>query len=331
VAALAAIATALPEAQASAANPPENIPLGTRPASCANEASVECEQWVITRLDAARAQLDLHSYELPEGFVAMAPDHQLLILADLDRVAYGLTPIYGLNRALTEAAQAGVREGTDPRPPTKEGPWRGFGSDWASTGTLIAYYLWMYDDGYKGPNEDCTSPTASGCWGHRRVILGEGLALPQPELLGAATATSSSESGTALIVSSDSSSSSYYTWAQAQSEGAGRETGGTHQPVTIRVQISGSGTVSVGGASCSSTCSQSEPYGTAVKLVAKPAAGSRFTGWGAGACSGSRRTCTLPATAEEEVARATFGPRPKKASAALLARLGGGLQPFTFL
>ena len=38
---------------------------------------------------------------------------------------------------------------------------------------LGAMYGWLYDDGYGGDNEDCTSPTASGCWGHRDAILGD--------------------------------------------------------------------------------------------------------------------------------------------------------------
>lgn len=35
-------------------------------------------------------------------------------------------------------------------------------------------HLWVSDDGWRGPNTvnlDCTSPTASGCNGHRRAVL----------------------------------------------------------------------------------------------------------------------------------------------------------------
>ncbi|MHB1975425.1 MAG: hypothetical protein ACYCR4_14260, partial [Acidimicrobiales bacterium] len=39
--------------------------------------------------------------------------------------------------------------------------------------TLAAEYDWVYDDGYGSANVDCTSPGASGCWGHRDVILGQ--------------------------------------------------------------------------------------------------------------------------------------------------------------
>ena len=206
-----------------AADPPENIPLGSRPASCSTETSAACEEWTVGRLNAARARLGLAPYGLPAGFIGMPADRQMFILTDLDRVAYSYTPIYGLNADLAEAALTGVRQSGDPRPPSGGGPWRGFGSVWASTGPLVAYYLWMYDDGYGGPNADCTSPSASGCWGHRHVILGEGLALPQPQLLGAATEAGR---GSAMIVSSNGGSSSYYTWAQAQREGAGSEGGG---------------------------------------------------------------------------------------------------------
>ncbi len=108
-----------------------------------------------------------------------------MILANLDRLAYGMPPLYGLNAALREAAERGVLEQTDPVPPIEEAPWYGFGSDWASAGALISYYLWMYDDGWPSGNLDCTGPGAPGCWGHRQVILEQYGA--SPLLLGAAS------------------------------------------------------------------------------------------------------------------------------------------------
>jgi len=224
-------ACALAPAAARAADPPVNIPLGSAPRACSQESSAECQQWLISRLDAARVTLGLPAYPLPGNFLTLSADRQIFILADLDRVAYGYAPISGLNAALDEAATAGVRNGTDPHPPGTEAPWNGFGSDWASTGPLLAYYLWMYDDGYPGPNLDCPAPGASGCWGHRHVILGEGLPLPQPEVLGVAASQGGGErGGTALIVSSHPGAATYYTWAQAQGEGAGGGTGGQEEP-----------------------------------------------------------------------------------------------------
>jgi hypothetical protein len=54
------------------------------------------------------------------------------------------------------------------------GEWR---SIWASDfGPLAADYDWMYYDGYSPGGDSynlaCRKPTAPGCWGHRRNILG---------------------------------------------------------------------------------------------------------------------------------------------------------------
>jgi len=212
-------------ASARAADPAANIPLGPLPASCKLEGSSECETFVVARLNAARAQLGLGPYRLPAGFASLSADKQLLILTDLDRAAYNRPTVYGLNATLKGAAEEGVLNRTDPTTPVAEGPWVGFASDWASTGQLIAYYLWMYDDGYGSGNLDCSSPGAPGCWGHRHVILEELTILPQPVLMGAATGQDATgHPGSTLIVSSHGSNATataYYTWTQAQAEGAG--------------------------------------------------------------------------------------------------------------
>jgi hypothetical protein len=294
---------------ASAATPPENIPLGSEPSSCATEGAAECEHWVIGRLDAARLDVGLGAYALPADFTGLSADKQLLILTDLDRTAYAYVPVYGLNTNLTEAAQAGVRESRDPTTPAAGGPWKGFGSVWASTGALIGYYLWMYDDGYGGPNADCTSPSASGCWAHRRVILGEEVSLPQPQLMGAAAGSAARNGGAALIVSSNGATNAYYTWAQAQQEGAGG--GGEEEPpgaVSVRVTVLGSGTVRINGKACTAACSETVPHGTVVKLREARGSGSRFTGW-SGSCSGRRPKCALVADSAISVT-ATFTPKP---------------------
>ena len=268
---------------------------------------------MIERLDAARADVGLGAYALPADFTSLAADRQLLILTDLDRTAYGYTPVYGLNTNLSEAAQVGVREARDPTTPAAGGPWKGFGSDWASTGALIGYYLWMYDDGYGGPNGDCTSPGAAGCWGHRKVILGEAVSLPQPQLMGAAAGSAARDGGTALIISSNGGTDTYYTWAQAQQEGAGGS--GEEPPVafSVRVTVSGSGTVKISGTACTGTCTETVPQGTTVKLSESRAKGFRFTGW-SGSCSGRSSKCSLVADGDISVT-ATFAVKPTKASA----------------
>jgi Divergent InlB B-repeat domain len=306
---------------AAALTPSENIPLGSEPSSCSNETSSECEHWTIERLNAARAQLGLPAYELPESFTGLAPDKQLLILTDLDRTAYDYTPVYGLNSNLSEAAQAGVREKRDPTTPATGGPWKGFGSDWASTNALIGYYLWMYDDGYGSPNGDCTSPNAPGCWGHRKVILGEAVTLPQPQLMGAAAGSTPRNAGTALIISANNTTTSYYTWTQAQQEGAGETHKKEEEPppppppteFSVHVTVSGSGTVKINGTACTASCTQKLVKGAAVKLVASHPKGFKFTGW-SGSCTGKKAKCSLVADSEISVT-ATFAAKPTKGSA----------------
>ncbi len=184
-AALAVVTLALGLAGASAAgaaapNPPRDIPLGQLPAACrtAGRGSV-CEHASLRALNHARETLHLGPYRVPSGFTRMPPSHQWLILSNLDRAAYGLPRIGGIAAELNVSALAGARSRTDPD------PWAllqslpgqmviGFGSNWAGgqPNGLVAYFGWMYDDGYGGENVDCRTPTDAGCWGHRQNILG---------------------------------------------------------------------------------------------------------------------------------------------------------------
>jgi len=63
--------------------------------------------------------------------------------------------------------------------------------------------------------------------------------------------------------------------------------------LTVSTAGAGSGTVtsSPAGISCGATCSASFTSGTAVTLTASPAAGSTFSGWSGGGCTGTG-TCT---------------------------------------
>jgi YVTN family beta-propeller protein len=78
---------------------------------------------------------------------------------------------------------------------------------------------------------------------------------------------------------------------------------------TLTVSKNGAGTGGVtsspAGINCGSTCSASFPFGTSVTLTAAADAGSIFTGWSGGGCSGSG-TCTLTLNSNTGVT-ATFG------------------------
>jgi hypothetical protein len=80
-----------------------------------------------------------------------------------------------------------------------------------------------------------------------------------------------------------------------------------NQPtLTVSKSGAGSGTVtsSPAGINCGATCSAQFSSGTSVTLTATPAAGSTFTGWSGGGCSGTG-TCTFSLTTDTTVT-ATF-------------------------
>jgi len=216
-------------AAATAPNPAANIPVGPLPRSCERAPTgAACEDVAVQRLDAARARLGLGRYLLPTGFVALSPARQWLILANLDRIAYARRPIRGLTLPLDASARQGAQAREDPNPWSLVAGLPGqsqvaFASNWAGGqgNALLAYYGWMYDDGYGSVNADCSSPTASGCWGHRQDVLAFGSA---PALsMGAAAIMHGDPSYALTIVATSTPPWPYsYTWARAQADGAGR-------------------------------------------------------------------------------------------------------------
>src|SRR5207244_3575948 len=72
--------------------------------------------------------------------------------------------------------------------------------------------------------------------------------------------------------------------------------------LTVSKAGTGSGTVtsSPAGITCGATCSASFASGTAVTLTAASAAGSTFTGWSGGGCSGTG-ACTVTVSAATTV------------------------------
>ena len=100
---------------------------------------------------------------------------------------------------------------------------------------------------------------------------------------------------------------------------------GSGPPVTLTVGTAGSGsgtvTSSPAGIECGSTCSTSYSEGMVVTLTATPAAGSTFTGWSGGGCSGTG-ACQVTMSAAESVT-ATFDVVPTDTLA--VSKLGHGL------
>ena len=226
-AALAGLLVTATGAAAAPPNPSADIPLGPLPAACSGApAGALCENAAIGRLDAARARLGLGPYRLPVNFVALAPARQLLILANLDRLAYGLKPVRGLSLTLDAIAKQGAQAREDPNPwPVVAGlagqQVIGFSSNWAggAPNAPVAYYEWMYDDGYGSGNLDCTSRTAPGCWGHRHTIFAFAGA---PTLTMGAAALPAETSYALTIVETSTPAWPYsYTWASALADGAG--------------------------------------------------------------------------------------------------------------
>jgi len=82
-------------------------------------------------------------------------------------------------------------------------------------------------------------------------------------------------------------------------------TAGTSAVAVVRIGT-GNGTVtsSPSGIACGTTCSASYTSGTTVTLTATPAAGSIFSGWSGGGCSGTG-SCTVTLSAATTVT-ATF-------------------------
>jgi hypothetical protein len=208
-------------------NPSANIPLaGVPPAACNQApAGATCEQAVMRGLDAARAKLGLGPYLLPRGFLKMLPARQWLVLSNLDRRSYGLRPILGLAKGLDAVAHRGAAANADPNPDaylhSVNAPALGFASNWAGgqQNALIAYYGWMYDDGYGGPNLDCRTPSDQGCWGHREDILSfRGV---RNVVMGAASARGRRSWALTVVATDASFFHLSYSWAQAVADGAG--------------------------------------------------------------------------------------------------------------
>jgi hypothetical protein len=207
------------------ANPASNLAVTP---SCASSAN--CLQGAVSYLDQARTRLGQPPYRLPGNFAQLTPPEQALVLTNLDRSLYGLTPVTGLTASLDQVAEAGVRSDTDP---VLAGPTiLAVTSNWGGgfPNMPYSYGAWMYDDGPGGENLDCVTARAAGCWVHRHNVLwrftGSGALA-----MGAAAGTDRRGApGFAMVLVQGTSNfrpSYVYTWSQAVAAGAGAPAGAT--------------------------------------------------------------------------------------------------------
>ena len=167
---LCALAGVPATASASTAGPRANFPEQIAPVCTNAPRSIQCTQAGIIELDAARAQEGQVPYRLPSDFLKLSGAHQIVVLTNLDREADGLRVARGTTAALDRVALTGALANTDPVLTDSSLPWS---ANWAGAfpSAVWAYLTWMYDDGFGGPNIDCQTPGANGCWGHRDDIL----------------------------------------------------------------------------------------------------------------------------------------------------------------
>jgi hypothetical protein len=166
-----------PAAQAQAgraalADPLANVPrTAAMESACGSGPAPDCQQVVLQAIDRARAAEGVGPLGLPANYDELSISQQILVLTDLERVDRHLPGFSGLSSQLDTLAQTGARSNNDPAGPSGTD----WGSNWAGGegSALLADYDWMYDDGPRSPNVDCTSPAAEGCWAHRRNILGD--------------------------------------------------------------------------------------------------------------------------------------------------------------
>lgn len=218
-------------ALAASGEPAANIPIGVLPSACERAPKgAACTGAVVAALDSARGDLGLGPYVLPANFATLSGAQQILVLSNLDRIAYGLPPIVGISPTLSSADQSAMLSGVDPNPTRALGELATYAwtSNWAGgwANAAYAYYEWMYDDGFGGAetsNVDCASAAASGCWVHRRNVLA--FADSGTLALGVAVGTDShgaTSYATTLVWTPGPTWTPYsYTWAQAQTDGAG--------------------------------------------------------------------------------------------------------------
>ena len=118
------------------------------------------------------AQEQLPPISLPPNWSSLSGSEKLFVMTNLERTSRGEAAIPNLVNTYAGAVQTGLTNDADPSLAGLPGQ---SGAIWAGAypNVVSAMYGWLYDDGPGGENEDCTTPTAAGCWGHRDNILAD--------------------------------------------------------------------------------------------------------------------------------------------------------------
>ena len=154
-------------------NPKSNRELSDATYAACNQApnGSTCVSSTLAAINSARASEGVGPMTLPAGFSSLTVPQQLMVLANLERVGRGLTPVAGLAGSLNAIAAHAAAADQDPMPSHYNGDV--VTSNWAggTASTLVADFLWMYDDAPGSYNTACQHPGEWGCWGHRDNIL----------------------------------------------------------------------------------------------------------------------------------------------------------------
>jgi hypothetical protein len=162
-------------------DPPNDPPANGIFGFCGDAADQAC----VNDINGTRAdQEQLPPIALPTNWSTLTPGEQMFVWADLERTSRGEAAIPNLVNTYDAAVQTGLTNDADPD--VGASIWAG-----AFPNVPSAFYGWMYDDGPGGGNEDCTTPTAPGCWGHRDNILSNASNFGNPNEMDAAKGTDS--------------------------------------------------------------------------------------------------------------------------------------------